>query len=309
MKMSKTETSKNKKEEPAKKEEPFSEIMEITPKLAMDWLSTVPDYQRKIDERQVNKLIMAIQRKEWRINGAAIVFNEKGELIDGQHRLTAIYKSGQTVFSLVVTGIAKDEITFASLGDTKPRRAQDFLHCRNVNVVASVLRTLWFMENKLLMFALKGKGHSRAMPKGLPTNPPVAEIVRLGRKHADAISELVDPISDAGRLTRSQSWCTFLMYYFATFRPPEEAAKAAIFFARLGDGVGLSADSPMLVLRKRCLEGNIGNLELPRFVLQAMVLKALNAHLIGQRIERLTFQTEREPFPPLRGYDKEDKVK
>ena len=292
----------------AKKEEPASEVMDIGPKLAMDWLSSVPEYQRKVHETQVNKLAMAITRGEWRVNGAAIVFNEKGDLIDGQHRLHAIVKSGKTVQSLVVTGIAKDDITFASLGDTLPRRAQDFLHVPNVTVVASVLRTLWFMENKLLLHSLKGKGRSKTgAAKGLPTNPPVAEIVRLSKKHnPQALSELVEPLHEAMRMTKTGSWCVFLMYYFKTFRPPEEAAKVATFFARVGDGADLPADSPMLILRKKCLEGGIGNLVIPRFIMQAFVLKALNFHLVGQRIDRLSFAQDRESFPPLRGYDKSE---
>jgi hypothetical protein len=283
-----------------KNDEPYGEIMDISPKLAMDWLSTIPDYQRKIDERQVNKLVMAIQRNEWRLNGAAIVFNEKGELIDGQHRLTAIYKSGKTVQSLVVTGVSKDEITFASLGDTKPRRVSDFLHTTNVHVVASVLRYVWFMENKMLSYAVRLTRNHQPSPKF--TNPPVAEIVRLAKKHAEPIAALVEPLNEARRLTKGGSWVVFLMYYFETYRPKEEAVKVAEFFARVGDGVDLKADSPILQLRKRCAE-QAGNLVIPVEIKQALILKALNAYLMGQKLERLTFSAERESFPPLRGYD------
>ncbi len=54
----------------------------ITPAMAERWLDKVPDYQRKIDPKQVKKLVIAIQRKEWRENGATIAFNDNDEVID-----------------------------------------------------------------------------------------------------------------------------------------------------------------------------------------------------------------------------------
>jgi len=283
-----------------KNDEPYAEMIEITPKMAMDWLSAVPDYQRKIDERHVNKLVMAIQRKEWRLNGASIVFNERGDLIEGQHRLTAIARSGQTVPSFVVTGVAKDDLTFASLGDVKARKVTDFLYTKEVNNVAAVLRYIWFLENKLLSLAIRGSGIDNQ--NKLPKSPPVAEIVKLGKKHADAISEMVAPLSQARRLTRGGAWIVFLMYYFHHYRPQEEAVKVAEFFSRLSDGVGLDATSPILHLRNRCSERS-GNFQLSLHVRQALILKALNYHLDGKKIDRLTFNSDREEFPPLRGYD------
>ncbi len=55
----------------------------ITPEMALNWLSARPDFQRKVDEKQVRKLAHAIRKNEWRENGATIVFDEKGNLLDG----------------------------------------------------------------------------------------------------------------------------------------------------------------------------------------------------------------------------------
>ena len=121
----------------------------ITPMLAERWLSKVPDFQRKIDAKQVRKLVIAIQRKEWRQNGATIVFNENDELIDGQHRLKAVVESGATIESLVIRGVSSGEDTFHTIGDDKPRRLVDFLHCKNAVVVGSVLRMYWMVTSGL----------------------------------------------------------------------------------------------------------------------------------------------------------------
>lgn len=307
--MSRNETNKNKPTDPEnlfpeKSSEVHAEMMSVTPTMAMNWLSAVPEYQRKVDEKQVNKLIMAIQRNEWRVNGAAIVFNEKGDLIEGQHRLEAIAKAGRTVQSLVVTGVGKDEMTFASLGDVKPRKAADFIYTKNATMVAAVIRLLWFCENRLLFSGLKARGSETA---NFISSPPVGELVKLAKKHAQTISEMVIPLKDSTRITRTGAWTVFLMYYFHLYRPPDEAIKASEFFGRLGDGIGLEKNSPILLLRKR-MEGQAqqGLLELPRKVREALVLKALNFFLDGVQIDRLTWNPDREPFPPLRGYESEE---
>src|SRR5581483_4804534 len=111
------------------------------------WLKRLPDYQRRMDERQVVKLTTAIQNGEWQENGATIVFNEDGELIDGQHRLAAVIRSGKTIWSLVVRGVSSKESVFHTIGDEKPRRVTDLLRTANVNNVAAVARYLWLVEH------------------------------------------------------------------------------------------------------------------------------------------------------------------
>jgi hypothetical protein len=278
-------------------ENPYVEIIDVSPAQAMQWLSAVPDYQRKKDERQIHKLIIAIQRNEWRVNGATIVFNDKGELIDGQHRLEAISRASKTVQCLVVTGVRSDELTFASLGDVKSRKIADFLHCKNANVVAAVLRLIWYLENKIL-----DTSTTRNSPQ---SSPPVAEIVKLAKKYADEIQVTIEPLTETMRVTRSGAWVPFLMYYFTTYRPRTEATKVAEFFMRVADGVNLEAHSPMLLLRKRLIEQSPGVAILPRRVREALVLKALNYFLDGKQIERLVWYPDKEPFPPLRGYDRD----
>ena len=292
----------------AKEPESNIEIIQTSPQQAINWLDAVPDYQRKIDERQINKLIMAIQRNEWRINGATIVFNAKGELIDGQHRLQAIAKAGKTVPCIVVTGVSNDEMTFASLGDVKVRKAADFIHTNNANVVAAVLRLLWFTENNLLFHGLKAKNSEY---KNMPTSPPIPEIVRLAKKHAEEIAITIPPLKDAMRLTTCGAWIPFLMYYFTINRPRVEATKVAEFMSRVIDGVNLGPNSPVLKLRQRLQQQSAhGSLAvLPRRVKEALVLKALNFFLEGKEVDRLTWAPEKEPFPLLRGYDKEEPTK
>jgi len=286
---------------PNSKEEARSELKTITPDLARKWLDAVPDFQRKLDRRQVDKIKIAIQRNEWRLNGAAIVFNERGDLIDGQHRLTAIAESSRPVQSLVVTGISKDELTFATLGDTKPRQAADFLHVTHSFSVAAALRFIWFIENK-------GFPDGRRSGTSDKSNPPVTELVKLGRQYANILNDMVQPLNAASQVTGLGAFILALMWYFTYRRPKTEVQLAAEFFARVGDGVGLALHHPAYQLRRRMLDRSSGIAVIPVHIRRGMLIKALNYHLDGKACDRIVWNPDRELFPPLRGYEPPGKI-
>jgi hypothetical protein len=270
------------------------EMEEITPQTAMTWLSAVPEYQRKVDQKQVRKLVLAIRRNEWRENGATIVFNEVGDLLDGQHRLQAISIAGKTVRSLVVYDVPKGEDIFNTIGDEKPRKITDFMHVKNANVVAAALRTYWLILNGMWPPPNAGGG-------GIVV--PHANLLKLIKKHADYVSSLVEPSKEAGRLTGQHSFCVFLIFYFARVQEGY-MRKTGEFFGRLGDGVGLEATSLILKLRKIFLDASASR-PIQRGVAKALVLKALNHYLNDEQIQGpLRFEIMREDFPPLIGYDK-----
>ncbi len=267
--------------------------VQITPTMADKWLDTIPTFQRKIDDKQVNKLVRAIQKEQWRENGATIIFNEDGALIDGQHRLKAISLAGKSVGSLVVRGVSNDESIFRTIGDEKPRKLQDFVKGKNVNVVSSVLRLYWMLTVGLPA----GKG------QGGTTVPPIAEVMKLADKWALQISEMVSAIDPAGKFLGATSWCVFLCFYYTRLRPVENPERVAEFFARVYDGLNLTATDPVYKLRKRFL--NISGAEqINRTVKNALILKALNMYLDGKPCENLKWDMAREEFPQLKGYRK-----
>lgn len=81
-----------------------TEIIKITPELASEFLrkNTI---NRNIREKRVNQYVKEMQEGKWELNGESIKFNDKGELIDGQHRLSAIAKSGMTIEMCVVKDV------------------------------------------------------------------------------------------------------------------------------------------------------------------------------------------------------------
>lgn len=79
----------------------------ITPERAKEYLERNM-INRHISINRVNAYKDSIIRGDWQLNGEAIKFNKKGELIDGQHRLTAIIKANKPIEAVVIRGIAED---------------------------------------------------------------------------------------------------------------------------------------------------------------------------------------------------------
>jgi len=106
-------------------------VVNTTPTMAQKWLSESNPHNRKIYKNTVEAYARDMKRGMWSLNNQGIGFDEDGELIDGQHRLTAIVWSGMTVPMLVVKGLPKNYVdghkTQETVDRNKPRSIGDIL--------------------------------------------------------------------------------------------------------------------------------------------------------------------------------------
>ena len=100
---------------------------EITPDMARVMLSNNPR-NRRINENRVSMLVHDIQNGQWTDSPTPISFNEKGELLDGQHRLMAILKSNRTMQMYVAYDVP-DNIVFDK---NIERKSGDALYMRGL---------------------------------------------------------------------------------------------------------------------------------------------------------------------------------
>lgn len=83
-------------------------MIDVTPAIARQWLDRNIG-NRPITTSVVNRYARDIAGGKWKMAGDPIRFSKTGKLIDGQHRLTAILKTGTAVQMVVMTGLG-DEI-------------------------------------------------------------------------------------------------------------------------------------------------------------------------------------------------------
>lgn len=253
---------------------------EVTPELAAKWLSNNPA-NRSLRKQAVASLARAMSAGEFNgANGETIKLNRSGALVDGQHRLAAIVKSGTVQGLLVVRGVPDGA---ADTMDTGMQRTfADVLRRRGVkqsNNVAATARLLWLYDNSGRMMGGNVKPTYGEMLDVLAANPVVV--------HKNAFSDLVG-------LTNA----TFLRVIFER----ASLADAEAFITRAGDGVGLAKGDPILVFRERVIRwrsASPGQKAHNAFVL-AWAIKAFNAWRRGDSITVLRWNpggAVREDFP------------
>ena len=98
---------------------PTFQVEEITPDFAEEVLENKNRKNRGIKPANLKRLITAIDNGEWTITNQGLAFDSNGNLLDGQHRLKAIVKTGKTlpimvarnmdpkIFNCVDTGVAR----------------------------------------------------------------------------------------------------------------------------------------------------------------------------------------------------------
>ncbi len=99
-----------------------TEIIKITPSMAREWLNH-NKWNRTLRPNWIDQLTAMIQRGEWSVTNDAICFGEDGNLMNGQHRLTAIERSEITVDALVLYGVSKE--AFMVMDQGKKRTISD----------------------------------------------------------------------------------------------------------------------------------------------------------------------------------------
>lgn len=104
-----------------------TEIINITPELAKEWLGKNFEKNRTIRTSYVSQLADVMRSGRFIAeNGQTIVFGDDGKLYDGQHRLSAIVESG-CAQELLVVSVHDAERAYGTMDNGTKRQAADFL--------------------------------------------------------------------------------------------------------------------------------------------------------------------------------------
>lgn len=133
-----------------------SEIMEITPEEArhiLNFYNNRSIKNRKPSLQVVKKYTQDMENKNWMFTGDSIVFAKEKDLIQGQHRLFSVIRSGQPQMFNVVTGV--DKKAFAFMDQGKNRTMGDILFAEgeekiNTVILGGVVRLVWmYLHGKI----------------------------------------------------------------------------------------------------------------------------------------------------------------
>lgn len=77
----------------------------VTPQIALAWLTSHNKFNRPLRKSVVAMYVRDMLAGRFLKNGEPITFDWNGQLINGQHRLEAIFQSGVTLEFLIITGL------------------------------------------------------------------------------------------------------------------------------------------------------------------------------------------------------------
>jgi hypothetical protein len=119
----------------------------ITPKIATELLEKNTN-NRRLSERRADKLALAMKSGEWKYNGDAIRISRTGVLLDGQHRLRAIEKSGLPQKSILIDELDDEVFTTIDIGKARtPAHMLDIVGLANSGILASSARMVLTMRS------------------------------------------------------------------------------------------------------------------------------------------------------------------
>lgn len=231
---------------------------------------------RALNARRVNALAAAIKRGEWMMNGDAVRISKGGRLLDGQHRLSAVAQSGETVEMLIIRGL--DDSVFDTI-DTggRARGASDILQLsgvKNASVVAAAARMIF-------LYKLKGNPFH-----GTPEDAPTVTQIKSFCEKNEGIESAASFIAGRSSVCKMipASVATFCL--FAMREVNHESADE--FMDSINSGEGLSRGDAALALRERLLNNMMTNkVKLSRYYTAALVIKAFRRHMAGEKVSTL----------------------
>jgi hypothetical protein len=260
------------------------ESVEITPEMA-ERLLEANTLNRHVAGYVVDKYARDMSAGDWRLNGQTIKIGKSGRLLDGQHRLYAAVKSGESFPAIIVRGL--EDRVFETFDLGARRSVSAILIDRgeiNTSTLAAALRQLWLIENGFLT--------------SKNATPTVAELLDVLARHP-TIRESVRYAQKIKHIT-APTLVVALHYFFAEKSP----SLAEEFIERLADGANLRARHPILRLRDQLMQVRNERKNIQADPERAAwVIKAWNAFIEGREIAHIKWSTggaRPEAFPTIR---------
>lgn len=207
-------------------------IQTITPKKAAELLGNNPN-NRAIRENHVNSLANEMLSGRWIVTAQGVSLASDNEVVDGQHRLTAVIRAGIPVQMMVATDVPKEAIDVYDIG--AKRSVADTLHIRdglpNCNIVTAAARQIASISCNFSNVTI-----------------PVALARVILAEYGE---ELQDAFRMVGHLKQAKKAWVIAAVAFA-MRHDKSIRR---FAESLGNGEGLSRGNPSMTARQWLING------------------------------------------------------
>ena len=166
-----------------------SEVITITPKMAKEYLEKNMKNNRRVSRDLVQRYARIMHAGGWNLTHQGIAFDDRGELIDGQHRLNAIVQANVPVKMLVTYDVEHTNGEAFTIDAGRRRTIQNIMQISGIDDV--VFRGVASYISSFLKWKV---------PAGRKTEP--AEIIAYIERHysdCESLYMLIRPDTHGNR--------------------------------------------------------------------------------------------------------------
>lgn len=247
----------------------------ITPKEAETMLRK-NIVNRPVREQKVKQYMRDMLNGRWNEeSGETIIIDKEGNLVDGQHRLTAVLKSGKTLKWLVVRGVEPKVQRTINTG--APRSVSDQLHIEqgysNAALLAAIARNVYRIEHDMM-----AGGTTISTEEILDTierHPELAHSTEIaaGSRGGRSLTPIAPNVLGAGH------WM---------IREVNGQGEADMFIWRVINLQREREGSPVLALARRCNEIKRQQQRVPHRWFLSMLIKTWNYDVEGKSVMKIS---------------------
>lgn len=273
------------------------EFRTITPEQAADMLAKHNTFNRKLDASHAAFLAKEMERGTFRPdNGDSIRIDAEGNIIDGQHRLAAIVKTGKPVTMLVANDIDRD--TFATIDMGKRRTVHDIV-CIDL-LSAGIVAPRGTAASARLLLEYEGRfaGGATIASKGARRAAMPVDVVRDACKRAGFIFAVERAIKISKRMSIVTT-APVAVALLACERDNKTACDA--YFHRLQTMEGLQPGAPEHSVDRALRQWKSSGSPLQRSAYGQLfaLIRGYLASRDGQRLSLIRVPQSPETFPYL----------
>lgn len=253
------------------------QIETITPKKAKQILEHSEGFNFRVLDHKHSQLYSTIMEQgDWELTGQTIQLDEKGRCVDGQHRLSAIYKSGITQKFIVVRGVKCSPL---HIDKGKRRTVAQYLHhkkIKNYQDIASM--------GKLIVGHDKGLWAMHTGNAGITDDEIVRKVFDNLDKMQDSLTVVKKSLPGLGRGVAA----AICFLSSKENEMPSENETIEWFWTAFRSGEKLAKTDPVYHLRKKIIESQ-SNLtkRLDSLVARTYATICWNKTASGEEMQRL----------------------
>jgi hypothetical protein len=253
----------------------------ITPGKAEEWLGH-NTHNRPLHNSLVAKYADEMKRKQWILNGEAIIFDYNGTLLDGQHRLWACIEANTSFQTVVTRGVSPE--AFVTIDTGSKRSSGDVLAIAGVS--KDIAKSLGAAAVVCISYQ-RGilKSHGAALKsKSSVSRTDILAYVNRHPKLADWLIRAKQPTA-----RWKSAYCSLIasVMFLGSAKYPEQAEE---FMHGWLTGENLGSKSPVLALINRlATEKNLG-----KVIRLGLITHAWNSFVEKKPLQILKFSRHQE---------------